>query len=82
MKDLIFRLSQGTGLHFYVHEETREPVGVGDKLTYWMTSESKGGYHLAALNMFGEGDSYALGSESELIDKLNELENENRIVSR
>lgn len=82
MKDLVFRLSESTGLSFRIHDDTCEPVGLGDKFTYWIVSNNDGGFDIAALNMFGEGDTLTLGSESELIDKLNELENENRIVSR
>lgn len=81
MKDFIFRLSQGTGLKFRVDSDTCEPAAGGDNLNYWIAS-SAGGFHLVANSIFDEVYSGELGSETELIDKLNELENENRIVSR
>ena len=60
MKDLVFRLSESTGLSFRIHDDTCEPVGLGDKFTYWIVSNNDGGFDIAALNMFGEGDTLTL----------------------
>lgn len=75
MKDLCKRLSDATGLHFRVDDDTCEPAASGADLNYWLTSY-KEGYHLVANSIYDEVFSGHVGGEADLIAKINELENQ------
>lgn len=79
MKDLCNRLSDATGLRFRIDYDTREPAAKGVELFYYMAA-SAGGYHLVANSAHEEFFAGDFGSESEMIDKINELENDFRYV--
>lgn len=75
MKDLILKLSHGTGLNFRIDGDTCDPAASGALLEYWLTSY-KQGYQLVANSIYDEVFSGYLPNEAELIKKVNELEND------
>jgi len=79
MTDLCKRLSEATDLRFRVDDDTCEPAASGAALYYWLTSY-KDGYHLVANSIYDEVFDGHVGGESDLIAKINELENEFRHV--
>jgi hypothetical protein len=79
MKELCKRLSEATDLRFQVDDDTCEPAANGEVLNYWLTSY-KDVYHLVANSIYEEVFSGHVGGESDLIAKINELENDFRYV--
>jgi hypothetical protein len=79
MNNLCERLTAGTGLEFKIDSDTCEPAASGALLDYWLTSY-KDGYHLVANSIYDEVYSGHAGGETDLIAKINELENDFRYV--
>ena len=79
MKDLCNRLSADTGLTFKINDDTGEPAASGAALNYWVTTY-KDGFHLAVSSIYDEVFEGHVGAESDLIKKINELENDFRHV--
>lgn len=72
-------LTKGTGLDFKLSSDTCEPHASGSALNYWITSY-KGGFTLEANSIYDEVYRGTFTKESDLIDKIIELENDFRYV--
>lgn len=79
MKDLCKRLSDETGLTFKINDDTGEPAASGAALNYWVTNW-KDGFTLEANSIYDNVFAGAIKTETELIAKINELENDFRHV--
>ena len=79
MKELCNRLSDATRLTFRIDSDTCEPAASGAALNYWVTTY-RDGYHLAVSSIYDEVFEGHVGAESDLIKKINELENDFRYL--
>ena len=79
MKELCNRLSDATDLRFRIDSDTCEPTASGEALNYWVTTW-KDGFTLEANSIYDNVYSGPLKTETELISKINELENDFRHV--
>ena len=79
MKELCNRLSADTGLTFRIDPDTCEPAASGAALNYWVTTW-KDGFTLEANSIYDNVFAGPIKTETELIAKINELENDFRHV--
>ena len=79
MKELSNRLSAATGLTFRIDDDTCEPAASGAALNYWVTTW-KDGFTLEANSIYDNVFAGSIKTETELIAKINELENDFRHV--
>ena len=79
MKDLCNRLSEGTGLTFKINDDTGEPAASGAALNYWVTTW-KDGFTLEANSIYDNVFAGPIKTETDLIKKITELENDFRHV--
>ena len=76
---LIKRLSESTGLTFKLDDSTGGPAASGAALNYWVT-EYQEKFYLEANSIYDQVFSESIGTEEQLVDKINELENDLRHV--